>query len=73
MPAPAIPAHTYAEYASSFGLWGEYIDPDGTFSEEEFEAMGYEGRLNLLIKEFGPEEHEPTDAEISEVIGFCSF
>ena len=68
----ATSAHTYAKYASSFDLWGEYIDPDGTFSQEEFEAMGYEGRLNLLIKEFGPEEHEPTDTKIGE-IGFCSF
>lgn len=61
---------TYANLASDFGLWGEYIDPDMTYSEEEFEAMGYEGRLALLNKEFGPEE-EPEQDDQEQVYGAC--
>jgi hypothetical protein len=67
MPAPAVSIRTYADIAASFGLWGEYVDPDMTFSEEEFEAMSFEQRIALMVETFGP---EPTDAEISEDIGF---
>ena len=62
-----MPAPTYADIAASFGLWGEYVDPDMTFSEEEFEAMSSEQRIALMVECFGP---EPTDAEISDDIGF---
>jgi hypothetical protein len=62
--------HTYADIASSFHLWGEYVDPDMTFSEEEFESMPFKNRIALMVETYGP---EPTDAEISEDIGYASF
>lgn len=45
---------TYAEIASSFELWWEYVDPYRTFSEEEFEAMSFEKRIALIVKTYGP-------------------
>lgn len=51
-------SHSYDELASSFELWQEYVDPDATTSEEEFGAMGYEGRMKLLVETYGPEDDQ---------------
>ena len=51
---------TYHEQASSFALWQEYVDPDATMSEAEFNAMSYEGRIKLLVEMYGPEDDEQT-------------
>ncbi|MCY1455745.1 hypothetical protein D9M71_729020 [compost metagenome] len=31
-------SHTYAEIAQDFRLWQEYVDPDATMSEAEFDG-----------------------------------
>ena len=49
---------TYSELASSFALWQEYVDLDATMSKAEFEAMGYDGRMTLLVEMCGPEDDE---------------
>ena len=49
---------TYNEQASSFALWQEYVDPDATMSKAEFDAMGYDGRMTLLVETYGPEDDE---------------
>jgi hypothetical protein len=46
---------TYDEIASSFNLWGEYVDPDATTSEEEFDAMSHADLVALMVEAFGPE------------------
>jgi hypothetical protein len=50
-----MPRPSYSEIASSFDLWQEYADPDATTSKEEFDAMGHDGRMALLVETFGPE------------------
>lgn len=39
---------TYEEIASDFKLWGEYVDPDGVDSEEEFNRMTLEQRVEII-------------------------
>ena len=41
--------HDEHDYAADYDLFAEYIDPDGTVSREEFEAMEMEERLALII------------------------
>jgi hypothetical protein len=52
---------TYNKCASNFALWQEYIDPLGTTSEDEFNAMSHADRMAQIIDTFGPEpERAPT-------------
>jgi hypothetical protein len=39
--------HTAEEFASEYRLFAEYIDPDATTSEDEFNAMTFEQRVAL--------------------------
>lgn len=54
--------YTYAELASEYDLWMEYVDPSGLDSEEAFEAMSMETKLKLIEGCFGPEVAEPETA-----------
>ena len=47
---------TYHEIATSYSLWSEYHDPGNTMTEEEFNAMTYDERIESLTKCHGPEE-----------------
>ena len=38
--------------ARSFSLWGEYVDPDATMSESEFDALGIDERMELMAEAF---------------------
>lgn len=49
---------TNEEICSSYILWGEYVDPDGIDSEEEFERMTMEQRLAIIESIFFFEEQE---------------
>ena len=62
-----IMVRSYAAIANSLDLWREYVDPDMAFSDEQFEAMSVDQRIAHIVETFGP---EPTEAEISEDIGF---
>ena len=39
---------TCEEIASNFDLWGEYVDPDATMTEQEFEEMSIEEGLGII-------------------------
>ena len=39
---------THEEICSSYMLWGEYVDPDGVDSEEEFNRMTMEQRMEIM-------------------------
>lgn len=56
---------THDECASSFTLWQEYIDPLGTTSEAEFNAMSHADRVAQIVQTFGPRtEQIPTVDEV---------
>ena len=57
-------AHTYAEIASSFELWQEYVDPENTMSREEFDAMSHADRVTAQVEAFGPEDLVLTVADL---------
>jgi hypothetical protein len=48
-------APTYAQQASSFDLWQEYVDPEATITREQFDAMSHADRVALIVDTFGPE------------------
>jgi hypothetical protein len=48
-------APTYAQQASSFDLWQEYVDPQATITREQFDAMSHVDRVALIVETFGPE------------------
>lgn len=58
--------HTYAEIASSFDLWQEFVDRQGAMSLEEFDAMSHADRVAIQIGVFGPEDVVPTVADLLE-------
>lgn len=47
---------TYNEIASSFSLWSEYCDPDGHYSEEDFNTESTSEKISVLVECFGEEE-----------------
>jgi hypothetical protein len=47
---------TYAECANSWSLWQEYVDPNATMTETEFDAMTIEDRMSMMVECFGPEQ-----------------
>ena len=51
------------EIATNFSLWGEYVDPYGTMSESEFDAMGIDERMALMAEAF-PEEDGEDDSSL---------
>lgn len=50
------------EIAASFDLWGEYVDPEATWLEADFEAMPFEKRLALIHELF------PSDCTCQEIV-----
>lgn len=53
---------TYEQIANDFALWMEYVDPNATMTEEEFEAMSVEQKIALQVECFGPETAADEDA-----------
>lgn len=49
--------YTYAEIASDYNLWREYVDPDGELSEAEFDALSLAETLKIMEECFGPEPY----------------
>jgi hypothetical protein len=58
-----MPSPTYAQIASSYSLWGEYVDPDATTSEKEFDAMSHADRVALMVEAFGPDRNSVPTVE----------
>jgi hypothetical protein len=48
-------APTYAQQASNFDLWQEYVDPLETITREQFDVMSHADRVALIVDTFGPE------------------
>jgi hypothetical protein len=48
--------YTNREIASDFKLWQEYVDPSGHFSEEDFEEMPMDERIEFIEKCFRSED-----------------
>ena len=48
-------AHTYTEIATSYALWVEFFDTDGSMTEAEFNDMTVEAKIYLLEQAFGTE------------------
>jgi hypothetical protein len=67
-------APTYDQQASSFDLWQEYVDPEGTTTREQFDAMSHADRVDLIIETFGPEIAAITPDQLldSTAVG-CGF
>jgi len=52
--------YTTTEISNSFALWSEYVDPDGTMTEEEFESLS-EQEKNKMQKQMFPNECDDVD------------
>lgn len=48
--------HTYTQIAENFQLWGEFMDPNGEMTEDEFDALSTEKKVQLQVEAFGQEE-----------------
>ena len=61
---------TYAQIATDFDLWREYVDRQGATSRDEFDAMSVADRIDLQVETFGPDVTVPT---VDEVISSCEL
>jgi hypothetical protein len=50
--------YTYEQVAKNFELWGEYVDTDANMTEEEFDALSTEEKVEMQEEMFGKEEDE---------------
>lgn len=46
---------TYEQIAKSFDLWGEYVDPQATMTQEQFDAMSVKEKIKIQIDLYGEE------------------
>lgn len=46
---------TYEQIANDFNLWGEYVDPDATMTEEKFDGLSVEEKIEMQVEMFGKE------------------
>jgi len=54
--------HTMAEIAEDYELWMEFVDPDATMTEEEFDALSTEEKI-AMQREIFPYEAAEEDAQ----------
>jgi hypothetical protein len=54
---------TYAEIAGDWNLWCDYVDPQATMTEAEFDAMSHEELVKMQIDIFGPEPESDDNDE----------
>lgn len=45
--------YTYKEIATSFELWGEYVDPNQTMSEDEFHQISVNKKIKMQEAMYG--------------------
>jgi hypothetical protein len=50
--------YTYEQIANDYNLWGEYVDTAAAVSEDEFEQMTTEEKVEMQIEMFGADEKE---------------
>ena len=51
---------TYADIASDWNLWAEYVDPSATMTEAEFDALPIEEKIAIQTECFGEESFTVT-------------
>lgn len=47
---------TYEQVAESYDLWGEYVDPHAAMTEEQFNQMTTEKKVEVQVEIWGEEE-----------------
>jgi hypothetical protein len=47
--------HAYAEIATSWALWNEFVNTDGAMTREEFDAMSEAEKIAIQVEAFGAE------------------
>jgi hypothetical protein len=47
--------YTYKQIAENFALWREYVDPSGLHTQEDFDSMTLQEKIDFQINCFGPE------------------
>ncbi len=47
--------YTYQQIANSFNLWQEYVDPSATMTEDEFDALTEDEKIQMQVESFGIE------------------
>lgn len=57
-----IMRYTKEQIAKNLSLWNAYFNIDGLMTDDEFNEMTYDERLEMLIDAFGPDE-EATEEE----------
>jgi hypothetical protein len=50
--------HTYEQIAESFTLWADYVDPNATMTEEQFNQMTTEEKVEMQVEIFGEEDSD---------------
>ncbi len=58
--------YTYAELASDYRLWMEYVDPSGVDSPDAWEAMSTARRMEIIVACFGEEVSKAREAEVAK-------
>jgi hypothetical protein len=51
-----VQSPTNADICSDFRLWQEYVDPNGTITEEQFDEMSSEEKRQIIRDCFGDDE-----------------
>lgn len=49
---------SYEEVATDYELWCDYVDPGATMTEEQFDEMTTEEKVQMQIECFGDEEQQ---------------
>lgn len=48
--------YSYTETATDWNLWTEYVDPEATMTEEEFNELSVEEKVAMQVQCFGQED-----------------
>ena len=58
--------YTMAEIAEDYELWCEYVDPGATMTEDEFDALSIEEKVQMQREMFPGDAAEEDEAEVEE-------
>ena len=59
--------YTYEQIAADLILWAEFVDPDATMTECEFNELSIEEKVRLQIDAFGPQAESDLDGHQAEM------
>ena len=58
--------YTMTEIAEDYNLWGEYVDTQATMTEEQFDALSIEEKVQMQREMFPGDAAEEDEAEVEE-------